>query len=200
MVHPLMVASFVLALLATFLNVNVINYGVNVSIPNPGALFGFSALVTLEFVPWAVFTLMIVLSTISVLYYCIEAVRTQHMGLFRNIKQILLLVILGYGISVSNSVSALSGLLSSQTGVFLRTPKYAITGAGGTWREKKYQLALNRVTVFETIATVVGTIALVYAGAEHNFGIIPILAVYVAGYVAVLFLTLSQSVSKRLGS
>ena len=69
----------------------------------------------------------------------------------------------------SFSVSALSGLLSSQTGVFLRTPKYAIMGNGGTWREKKYQLALNRVTVFETIATVVGSIALVYAAVEHNF-------------------------------
>jgi cellulose synthase/poly-beta-1,6-N-acetylglucosamine synthase-like glycosyltransferase len=200
MVHPLMVASFVLALLATFLNVNVINYGVHVTLPNPGALFGASLLMTLEIVPWAVFTLMIVLSTVAVLYYCVEAVRTQHLGLLRNVRQILLLVVLGYGISVSNSVSALSGLLSSQTGIFLRTPKYAITSSGGTWREKKYQLALNRVTVFETLATVVGILALIYAAALHNFGIIPILAVYVAGYLLVLFLTLSQSVSKKLGS
>jgi hypothetical protein len=56
------------------------------------------------------------------------------------------------------------------------------------------------VTIFETVATVVGAIALVYAGVEHNFGIIPILAVYVAGFVLVLFLTLTQSVSKQLGS
>ncbi len=200
MVHPLMVASFVLALLAAFLNVNVINYGVHVTLPNPGALFGFSALVTLEVVPWAVFTLMIVLSTISVLYYCIEAVRTQHLGLLRNVKQILMLVIIGYGISVSNSVSALSGLLSGQTGVFLRTPKYAITGNGETWKGKKYQLALNRVTVFETLASVVGILALVYATVMHNFGILPILVVYVAGYLLVLYLTLSQSVSRQLGS
>lgn len=200
MVHPLMVASFVLALLAVFLNVNVINYGVHVTLPNPGALFGSSALVSLEVVPWAIFTLMIVLSTLAVLYYCVEAVRTQHLGLLRNVKQILLLVILGYGISVSNSVSALSGLLSNQTGVFLRTPKYAITGSTGTWREKKYQLALNRVTVFESVATLIGVVALVYATAEHNFGIIPILVVYVTGYLAVLFLTLSQSVSKQRGS
>jgi cellulose synthase/poly-beta-1,6-N-acetylglucosamine synthase-like glycosyltransferase len=200
MVHPLMVASFVLALLAVFLNVNVINYGVHVTFPNPGALFGASALVTLEIVPWAVFTLMIVLSTLAVLYYCVEAVRTQHLGLLRNVKQILLLVILGYGISVSNSVSALSGLLSRQTGVFLRTPKYAITGSGGTWREKKYQLALNRVTVFETAATIIGVVAIAYATVEHNFGILPILLVYVTGYLLVLFLTLSQSVSKQRGS
>jgi cellulose synthase/poly-beta-1,6-N-acetylglucosamine synthase-like glycosyltransferase len=198
MVHPLMVASFVLALLATFLNVNVISYAVDISIP--GALFGSPGLITLEIVPWAVFILMIMLSTLAVLYYCIEAVRTQHLGLVNNVKQIALLVILGYGISVSNSVSALSGLLSNQTGVFLRTPKYAITSKAGTWKEKKYQLALNRVTVFETLASVVGVIALIYAAALNNLGIIPILAVYVTGYVLVLFMTLSQSVSKKLGT
>jgi cellulose synthase/poly-beta-1,6-N-acetylglucosamine synthase-like glycosyltransferase len=199
MVHPLMVASFVLALLATFLNVNVISYAVNVSLPSPGAFFGSPAQLTLEVVPWTIFVLMIALSTISVLYYCIEAVRAQHLGLSRNIKQILLLVILGYGISVSNSVSALSGLLSNQTGVFLRTPKYAITSKAGTWKEKKYQLALNRVTIFETLATVFGILAVIYAVAMNNYGIIPILAVYVVGYLLVLFLTISQSVSKQFG-
>ncbi len=200
MVHPLMVASFVLALLATFLNINVISYAIHVSIPNPAEFIGFPVLLTLEIAPWAVFVLMIVLSTISVLYYCIEAVRVQHLGLFKNIRQIIMLVILGYGISVSNSVSALSGLLSNQTGVFLRTPKYAITSKAGTWKEKKYQLALNRVTVFETLASVVGITALIYATALNNVGIIPILAIYVIGYLLVLFLTLSQSVPKRLGS
>ena len=200
MVHPLMVASYVLALLATFLNVNVINYAVHVTIPSPAVFFGSPALVTLSIVPWAIFALMVVLSTISVLYYCVEAVRVQHLGLLRNVKQILLLVILGYGISVSNSVSVLSGLFSGKTGVFLRTPKYAITGKSGTWKEKKYQLALNRVTIFETLASVVGIIALIYATALQNLGIIPILAVYVTGYILVLLLTISQSVSKRLAN
>ena len=92
MVHPLMVASFVLALLATFLNINVINYEVHVTLPNPGALFGLPGAMTLAIVPWAIFALMIVLSTLAVLYYCIEAVRAQHLGLLRNVKQILLLV------------------------------------------------------------------------------------------------------------
>lgn len=200
MVHPLMVASFVLALMATFLDVNVISYAVHVSLPTGGAAFGLPGLVTLEIVPWAIFALMIVLSTIAVLYYCVEAVRVQHLGLLSNVRQIILLVVLGYGISVSNSVSALSGLLSNQTGVFLRTPKYNITSKTGTWKEKKYQLALNRVTVFETLASVIGIVAIIYAAAQHNFGIMPILGVYVAGYLLVLFLTLSQSVSKQFGN
>jgi cellulose synthase/poly-beta-1,6-N-acetylglucosamine synthase-like glycosyltransferase len=195
MVHPLMVASFVLAVMAVFLNINVISYAIKVTVPK--TIFGSF---TLMLVPWAIFALMIFLSTISVLYYCIEAVRTQNLGIVRNVKQIFLLVILGYGISVSNSVSALSGLLSKQTGVFLRTPKYAITNKGGTWREKRYQLALNKVTFFEATATGVGSIALVYAAFLHNLGIIPILAVYVAGYVLVLILTLSQSVSRQLAN
>ena len=200
MVHPLMVASFVLALMATFLNVNVINYAVKVSVPSPGAIFGSPLALTMSIVPWAVFTLMIVLSTLAVLYYCLEAVRAQHLGILKNVKQIVLLVIIGYGISVSNSVSALSGLLSNQTGVFLRTPKYAITSKNGTWKEKKYQLALNKVTVFEALATALGAIGLVYATILGNYGILPILAVYVLGYVLVLLLTLSQSVSKQFGT
>ena len=197
MVHPLMVASFILALLATFLNVNVINYAVHVTIPSPGSLVGSPAALTLSIVPWAVFTLMIVLSTISVLYYCVEAVRAQHLGLLRNVKQILLLVVIGYGISMSNSVSALSGLLSSKTGTFLRTPKYNITSKSGTWKEKKYQLPLNRETGFEILATVVGVIAIIYAASLGNLGILPILAVYVASYMLVLYLTLAQSISRK---
>ncbi len=200
MVHPLMVASFVLALLATFLNINVISYAVSVSIPNPATILGSPLQLTVSVVPWAVFALMILLSTISVLYYCIEAVRAQHLGVLRNVKQIVLLVILGYGISVSNSVSALSGLLSRQTGVFLRTPKYAIVSKTETWKEKKYQLALNRVMIFETLASVGGIAAMVYAVALNNLGIVPILGVYVAGYLLVLYLTLSQSVAKQFGS
>ncbi|MDA4117829.1 MAG: glycosyltransferase, partial [Thaumarchaeota archaeon] len=173
MVHPLMVASFILALLATFLNVNVISYAVKVSIPDPALFFGSPALFTISVVPWAVFALMIVLSTLSVLYYCVEAVRAQHLGLLRNVKQIGLLVIIGYGISVSNSVSVLSGLLTSRTGVFLRTPKYAIVSKSETWKGKKYQLALNRVSVFEAVASIVGIVALIYATALNNLGIVP---------------------------
>ena len=195
MVHPLMVASFLLAVVATFLNVNVIEY--YLTVPLPWALFGAPLIVKLELVPWAFFALMIVLSTISVLYCCMEAVRAQNLGLLSNIKQIFLLVVLGYGISVSNSVSALSGLFSKNTGVFLRTPKYAITDEAGTWRGRKYQLALNRVTLFEGLASAVGIAALGYAVFLRNLGIVPILAIYVAGYLFVLFLTLSQSARAR---
>jgi cellulose synthase/poly-beta-1,6-N-acetylglucosamine synthase-like glycosyltransferase len=201
LVHPLMVASFLLAIIATFLNIDVINYAVDISIPTLqiGRLASTADLTsgliffTFQIAPWVNFTTLVVLSTLAVLYYCMEAVRVQKLGLLQNLKQIFLLVILGYGISISNSVSALSGLLSPQTGTFLRTPKYAITAKDQTWKGKKYQLSLNRVTLLECLAVVVGSLAVARAFQTNNVGIIPILAIYLAGYLLVFVLTVSHS-------
>ncbi len=201
LVHPLMVASFLLAVTATFLNIDVINYAVDVSIPalqvsrlttveglSSGLIF-----LTFQVAPWVIFSTLVVLSTLAVLYYCMEAVRIQKLGLIQNLKQIILLVILGYGISISNSVSALAGLLSPQTGVFLRTPKYAITAREQTWKGKKYQLALNKVTLLEGLSVLIGSLAVARAVQTNNIGIIPILAIYMAGYLLVFALTVSHS-------
>ena len=191
-VHPLMVFSFLLALIATFLDVDVIKYVVDVSLP--GASSGpDAAYASLQIVPWLVFTALVVASTVAVLYSCVEAVRVQKMGLLHNLKEILLLVVIGYGISVSNSVSALTGLLSRKTGTFLRTPKYAIEGKQDSWRGKKYQLPFNGVTLLEVLATAVGVLAIFWGLKTGNQGIVPILVVYVVGYLAVLVLTVSQS-------
>jgi cellulose synthase/poly-beta-1,6-N-acetylglucosamine synthase-like glycosyltransferase len=195
LVHPLMVCSFLMALVATFLNIDVIKYAVNLSIPrfSTAAQAGY---IGLTIAPWLIFSVLVVASTVAVLLYCAEAVRIQRLGLLQNIRQILLLVVIGYGISISNSVSALSGLFSRETGTFLRTPKYAITEKRESWRRKKYQLALNRVAALEALATALGFAGLYWAAVTHNLGILPILVVYVSGYLLVLLLTLSQSVRR----
>jgi cellulose synthase/poly-beta-1,6-N-acetylglucosamine synthase-like glycosyltransferase len=201
LVHPLMVASFLLAVIATFLNIDVIRYAVDISIPTiprpadlvKGLTLKNATYFTFQVAPWLVFSVLVVLSTIAVLYYCAEAVRVQKMGLLRNVKQIFLLVVLGYGISISNSVNVLSGLLSNKTGTFLRTPKYAITRKDHSWREKKYQLSLNKVSLLEGGAVAVSALAITRAFVTSNFGIVPILAVYMSGYVLVFALTLLQS-------
>jgi hypothetical protein len=196
-----MVASFLLAVLATFLNIDVINYVVNVSVPTlqVGRLIGPTmsvsdvAFLTIKFVPWMVFSALVVLSTLSVLYYCVEAIRVQGLRVVGNLKQILLLVIIGYGISLSNSVSALSGLFSNQTGAFLRTPKYAITAPQQTWKGKKYQLSVNKVTALEASFVVLSSLAVARAFATENIGIIPILLIYLTGYLLVFLLTVTHS-------
>ena len=194
LVHPLMVLSFTLALVSTFMNIDVIKYTVNLTLPSASS-GPQAAYVGVEIAPWALMGALIVASTLAVLYSCIEAVRAQNLGLLHNVKEILLLVIIGYGISVSNSVSALAGLFSSKTGTFLRTPKYAIEGKGDEWRGKRYQLPVNAVTALEVLAISLGTAAIYWGFRTGNLGIIPILAAYVVCYIFVLALTVSHSIN-----
>jgi cellulose synthase/poly-beta-1,6-N-acetylglucosamine synthase-like glycosyltransferase len=195
LVHPLMVASFLLAVAADFLSIDVIRYAVNFSLPSlsSGRTSADSVALSFQIVPWVVFSALVLLSTFAVLLYCIEAVRVQKLGLVENVKQIIMLVVIGYGVSISNSVHALGGLLSSQTGTFSRTPKYAIEREGETWKGKKYQISTNKTTLLEAGGVALAAIASAWAVETGNLGILPILLVYLTGYSTVLYLTLSQT-------
>lgn len=196
LVHPLMVASFLIAVAADFLSIDVAHYYIPISLPallaGGGAAGASLALVTIEAAPWLVFSALVILSTFAVLFYCIEAVRAQGLGLKENVRKIAFLVILGYGISISNSVQALSGLLSPSTGTFQRTPKYAIERTAHTWKDKKYQLPFNGTTLLEAGAVALAVLATARAYITGNLGLVPILLVYLLGYSFVLYLTLRQ--------
>jgi cellulose synthase/poly-beta-1,6-N-acetylglucosamine synthase-like glycosyltransferase len=195
-VHPLMVASFLLAIAADFLKVSVISYAVKVSVPWPSAASGAGGIsqYSLLLAPWLVLSGLVVLSTVAVLAFCVEAVRVQKLGLMGNLKQILMLVVIGYGVSVSNSVQALGGLLSSQTGTFSRTPKYAINSPTQTWKGKKYQISFNKTMLLEAGAVALAVAGIINAWVTSNLGLLPILVVYLAGYSFVLYLSLAQTI------
>ncbi|MDG7009696.1 MAG: glycosyltransferase [Nitrososphaerota archaeon] len=199
LVHPLMVASFLLAVIADFLRVDVTRYAVNLSIPTslPGRGLGNLAAITFQVAPWAVFSALVMLSTLSVLLYCVEAVRVQKLGLLENVKQVIILVVLGYGLSISNSVQALGGIFLRQTGTFSRTPKYAIEQRIGSWSGKKYQLSFGKTTVLEAGAIFLAVLAIAYAWATANLGIVPILIVYLTGYSFVFCLTIAQKMESK---
>ncbi len=194
LVHPLMVASFLLAVAADFLSIDVIRYGVGITIPtfSTGPSSVSIVMATVQIVPWILFSLLVALSTFAVLMYCVQAVRVQRLGLFGNIKKIFFLVFLGYGISISNSVHALSGLLSRETGTFSRTPKYAVVQTGEDWRDKKYQIPLNLTDFLEAGAVGLASFASAWAIFTGNLGILPILLVYLTGYAFILYLTAKQ--------
>lgn len=201
LVHPLMVASFVLALTATFMNVDVISYSVKAGFPTISFLGSQTALgivfVSMEIAPWVVFSALVAASTVAVLLYCIVAMRAQGHGVLRNAWQLLFLVLLGYGISISNSVQALAGIFSESVGTFHRTPKYAVVSKSETWRGKKYQIPLGGVALLESLAVIAALTATLYAFKTGNFGIMPIIVVYLAGYACVLSLTLHQAAIGR---
>ncbi len=195
LVHPLMVASFLLAVSADFLSLDVIKYAVNVSIPTQISGLAASNPIVFSFliIPWIFFSALVALSTFAVLLYCIAAVRIQKLGLIENIKQITILVLIGYGISISNSVQAISGIFSRQTGTFSRTPKYALVDSSQSWKGKKYQIPINKTVFLEAGAVALAVVAMFRAFQTSNLGIIPILVIYLLGYAFVLYLTIQQS-------
>lgn len=199
LVHPLMVASFLLAVAAVFLNINVISYAVSISIPNISGGSGSvgTALMTISVIPWVVFSVLVGASTLAVLFYCVQAVRYQRLGLLGKVRRVALLVVLGYGISISNSVYALKGIFSRKRGTFLRTPKYAVVHAGEEWRGKKYQIPVNSAALLEAGAVGIALASLASALRNGNLGILPILLVYLTGYSFVLYLSLRQTPGAR---
>lgn len=196
-VHPLMFASFVIALVAAFLNLDVIKVGTGITtggLPGTGPASIWSVLEgLLATAPWVTFVVLIIACTIAVLFYGIEALKAQGMSSSRNIPTLILLVMIGYGISISNSVGVFSGLLLSDSGRFARTPKYAIKTSEDKWRGKKYQVHFEKTTVLEGIAVFLALASIGWAASKGNLGIIPILTVYLVSYSFIFLLSLRQS-------
>ncbi len=192
-VHPLMYVSFLLAALAATFNID----SIKIVIPSPaqvgeatsGGLAGVSWVTPI----WAIFTFSILLCTSAAWIYYIVAMRRQHMSVLRNWRSLLALGFLGYGISVSNTIEAAKAILLKESGVFKRTPKYAVIGKDGTWRDKKYQVPLDSTSLVEALSVILAAVAIGRAVAFNNLGIIIILGVYAFAYIFVFSTTISQS-------
>lgn len=145
---------------------------------------------------WLTLGASILSCTAAAWIYYAASIRYQGFSLIRNIPYFALLGFVGYGISVSNTVQALRGVLSPATGIFMRTPKYAVRRRGDPWRTKKYQVPLDRTFWLELAATVLGLAAMVNAVKTTNWGIIPILALYTIAYAVVASLSAFQTGSE----
>jgi hypothetical protein len=114
-------------------------------------------------------------------------------GFGERLWTLLTLTLVGFGISLSNSVSVIKGLLARGSGEFKRTPKYAIEKKADAWKGKSYQIPLYRESLLETVAVIVGILTLMVAIRTGNWGIVPILAWFTLSYAVVGFTTLTQS-------
>jgi|SRR5271157_585167 len=200
-VHPFMVVSFLIASIAALSNTDVIKIGVANPISGLGSSGSNAGNLLLDLLyasPWIAFFILIVVCTVAVLFYGVEALRDQEMSVVRNIPTLIVLVAIGYGISISNSVSVFSGLFLNSTGSFARTPKYAITKRVDDWKGKKYQIHFERTTLLEGTAVLLGAAAVVWAALDGNLGIVPILMVYLLSYFVVFALTLRHTINTRV--
>jgi len=113
--------------------------------------------------------------------------------LWRKISSFLILFALGCGVSLNNTIEAGKALLTRRIWAFKRTPKYAIQDGQDKWRDKRYQVSLDFVSLVELAFTCLGLLSIGFSIWYSNFGVLMILVPFTAAYAFVFSLTILQS-------
>jgi len=212
-VHPFMFSAFVIALVAALLDVRLVNVGVLqfpeppmtgtipplfTSIPYGRTIYGLIQMAWNAFISmpqWIILNIMIFFCTISMWIFYAEALKLQGMSVKSQIKSLGALGLIGFGISFSNTIAVLRGLLGREPGVFSRTPKYRIEKISDTWRDKKYQVRVNRMVLLEISLGILGIIGIIkaFVTTPPNLGIVPILVLYAIAYLYTAKITVGQA-------
>ena len=202
LVHPFMFASFIVCVIGALFQLKT----VGIPIPKfetPLATQSFaqiwSSLISqLSSVPvqWLIVYVTSVLCALASWSFYAAVLMQQHMPFREQFRTLMTLTLLGFGISINNSISVFKGLFVPGQGEFKRTPKYAIERDSDTWKEKKYQIPFSRENAMEAIAVVLGIASMAVGLATNNLGVIPILAWYTLSYALISLFTLLQSEKK----
>lgn len=182
MVHPLMYVSFLITCIAA-----VFNFGAGTVESSLGPLS-----VTFNEVMWIFLSALVIVCTVGGWAFYIKPIRMQGSSVSKSFSSLLLLGILGYGICVSNTVEAFKGLFLKSTGVFKRTPKYAVMGKNGSWRDKKYQIPIDSVSIFELGSFILAVYAISRSIFFSNYGVAAILSLFAFSFLLVFVATLFQ--------
>jgi cellulose synthase/poly-beta-1,6-N-acetylglucosamine synthase-like glycosyltransferase len=199
-IYPLMTLSFLLSCLATFFN---LNYSLRFQADNffllheilgsTGTAAGFS----IQNIIWVFLGPLIILSTIAPWISSISTLRVKRLSVFKNLTSLLILLLLGFGISISNTLEAAKALLSNRSWEFTRTPKYADLNNETGWKASNYQIALDPVWMLELVFACTGVVATGFAIWQSNFSVLLILIPFTTAYAFILFLTILQSQHKK---
>lgn len=196
MVHPLMFFSFVLACIATLLRVDVFRIGdILANLRSSVSIEAISEMASLSprYLMWSLVGLLIVLCTIASWIPPLVALRIQSIPSKRVISSLVVLFFLGFGVSLSNTIEAGKALLTNKNWEFKRTPKYAVQYGKEKWRDKRYQVSLDVVSLVELFFVSLGGISIGYSIWDSNYGILLILIPFTLAYAFVFLLTILQS-------
>jgi cellulose synthase/poly-beta-1,6-N-acetylglucosamine synthase-like glycosyltransferase len=196
LIHPMMLFSFLVMCLITLFGIPAINFSTANPIPVTGSAqgaLGFSA--TYLFVDFGRDFLPVVIGLCSLAPWVsmIITLRLQNLSPLKNLAGILITFLLGFGISLSNTIEAGKALFSNRVWDFTRTPKYADLEKGQEWTAKIYQVPLDFTWVMELALFCLGVISIGVGISHSNFSTLAILIPYTAAYGFVFILTVFQS-------
>ena len=144
--------------------------------------------------PIMIFTLLC-LATFGPSSMYLFSQRTLYPEWKSRIKYLPFLICLGTGIAVNNTKAVLEALLNVESG-FVRTPKYGIKRRGDRWREMKYAIPWNSVSVLEFFLGVYSLVGLLMFLFFSKYLVSPFLLIYTSGFFYVFFLSIKHGYGK----
>ena len=136
--------------------------------------------------------------------YALSQRRLHRQDWLRRWAHLPLLMLLGMGLSLSNSVAAWQAV-SGKGGTFLRTPKFRVEGSSDSWHRSGYALEMEPIVAAELFLSLYAGIGC-YIAVIHGLWLnLPFLALYACGYALVAVFgfyesRISRSSRTQLGS
>jgi cellulose synthase/poly-beta-1,6-N-acetylglucosamine synthase-like glycosyltransferase len=194
-IHPLMFFSFLLACFGTIFEVDTFLIHSHMLTPFGGAFTAFDPLTATKIhdLTWGALDAMILLSMVAVWLSPLVSLKAQQLSIRKNLTSLLVLYLLGSGISVSNTIEAAKALLTNRVWEFKRTPKYASLKSKQGWQNQRYQIPLDFVFLLELAADCLGIIAIIFAILHSHYFVLVLLIPYTSAYMYISLFTLKQS-------
>jgi len=107
-----------------------------------------------------------------------------------------LLVLIGTGIAVNNTLAVVRGL-TQRAPAFRRTPKFHLEGSADRWQDKSYALPLDSTTIGELTMAAYALLTVAAALIRGHVYAVPFLLLYVSGFSLMAGMGLLQSWQRR---
>jgi hypothetical protein len=154
------------------------------------------------FVPGAfrLFPISIIAGLGPPLLYLTATASQQHRSILKRLKIFPVLVIVGFGLSLSTSIAVLEGLFS-KGGAFIRTPKLNLDNRGKQKQkiDRGYVAPLSALVWIEIALGIYALFTGVVLAHYIGWGIVPWMVIYMLGFFYIAGLNLIQHAPPKTG-
>ncbi len=159
MIQPLMVISFVLSCLAVLLGLdNPHTIQLNALFSASGDPFATLAttVIFVQNLTWGFLGPFITLCTLAPWISLVSTLKIQNIPLVRNLVILLVLLLLGFGISLVTMRGVARGLCTNRAWEWTRTPKNVDLQNKQDWRRSNYQIQLDLLWILKFVFLALG--------------------------------------------
>jgi cellulose synthase/poly-beta-1,6-N-acetylglucosamine synthase-like glycosyltransferase len=137
--------------------------------------------------PWAV------IASFGPPLMCLVSKTDQMPRLIDRLKVLPFLLLVGFGLSLSNTIAVTQGLFSQNMGTFVRTPKLNVTGNSKEWAGKVYNVPLSKEVWLEMALGIYALIVVIILVPYVGLGIVPWGLIYAFGYFYIAGMSIFQN-------